>query len=78
MCSTCEPLPCPLMGEGSGGGEDSTSSPPSQPSPTKGGRGIDLPLSASRRWICRASGLGLNEGSRPTWISPSLVERREQ
>jgi hypothetical protein len=46
MCGTFEPLPSPLMGEGSGGGEDRTSSPPSQPSPAKGGRGIDLPLSA--------------------------------
>jgi hypothetical protein len=60
MCGTFEPLPSPLMGEGSGGGEDSTSSPPSdlppprgegvltypcQPSP-RGGRGIDPSLSA--------------------------------
>jgi hypothetical protein len=27
MCTTFEPLPSPLMGEGAGGGEDSTSSP---------------------------------------------------
>jgi hypothetical protein len=46
MCGTFEPLPSPLMGEGLGGGEDSTSSPPSPPSPVKGGRGIDLPVSA--------------------------------
>jgi hypothetical protein len=43
-----EQLPSPLMGEGAGGGEDSPSSPPSQPSPAKGGRGIYLPLSAAR------------------------------
>jgi hypothetical protein len=41
-----EHLPSPLMGEGSGGGEDRTSFPPSPPSPAKGGRGLDLPLSA--------------------------------
>jgi hypothetical protein len=40
MCGTCEPLPSALMGEGSGGGEDRT------PSPAKGGRGLDLALSA--------------------------------
>jgi hypothetical protein len=47
MHVTFEQLPSPLMGEGSGGGEDGTSSPPSQPSPTQGGRGVYLPLSAS-------------------------------
>jgi hypothetical protein len=36
MPESCEPLPSPLMGEGSGGGEDGTSSPPSHPSPAKG------------------------------------------
>jgi hypothetical protein len=36
MHVTFEQLPSPLMGEGSGGGEDSTSSPPSPPSPAKG------------------------------------------
>jgi hypothetical protein len=46
MCGTCAPLPSSLMGEDSGGGVDSPSSPPSQPSPSKGGRGLDLPLSA--------------------------------
>jgi hypothetical protein len=34
MCGTCELLPSPLMGEGSGGGEDRTSSPhPDLPPP---------------------------------------------
>jgi hypothetical protein len=34
MCTTFEPLPSPLMGEGAGGGEDSTSSPhPNLPPP---------------------------------------------
>jgi hypothetical protein len=46
MRVTFELLPSLLMGEGSGGGEDSTSSPPTHPSPTKGGRGMYLPLSA--------------------------------
>jgi hypothetical protein len=36
MCSTFAPLPSPLMGEGAGGGESSTSSLPSQPSPPAG------------------------------------------
>jgi hypothetical protein len=36
MCGTSEPPPSPSMGEGSGGGEDSTSSPLSPPSPAKG------------------------------------------
>jgi hypothetical protein len=43
-----EQFPSPLTGEGLGGGEDSSSSPPSQPSPAKGGRGVYFPLSASR------------------------------
>jgi hypothetical protein len=46
MRATFELFPSPLMGEGSGGGEDRISFPPSQPSPAEGGRGIDLPLSA--------------------------------
>jgi hypothetical protein len=58
MCGTFEPLPSPIKGEGSGGGEDSPSSPPSPPSPAKGGRGLDLPLSApgggGSRWGWRA------------------------
>jgi hypothetical protein len=45
MCGTFAPLPSPLMGEGSGGGEDSTRSP-IPTFPAKRGRGSDLPLSA--------------------------------
>jgi hypothetical protein len=44
-----KPLPSPLMGEGSGWGGARAPSPPSHPSPAKGGRGIDLPLSAFAR-----------------------------
>jgi hypothetical protein len=39
MCGTCEPLPSPLMGEGSGGGEDS-SSPPHPNLPPPRGEGV--------------------------------------
>jgi hypothetical protein len=44
--SVMRDFPSPSMGEGAGGGEDRTSSLPSPPSPAKGGRGLDLPLSA--------------------------------
>jgi hypothetical protein len=42
MRATFEPLPSPLMGEGSGGGEDRPSSPPPPPSPAKG-EGVTYP-----------------------------------
>jgi hypothetical protein len=44
MRATVEPLPSPLMGEGSGGGE--ASAPPIPTFPRQRGRGICLPLSA--------------------------------
>jgi hypothetical protein len=70
MCGSFAPLPTPSMGEGVGGGEDSPPSPlpnlppfpPSQPSPAKGGRGIDLPLSAAQEGRCTYPTLSARRG----------------
>jgi hypothetical protein len=67
MRCTFEPLPSPLMGEGAGGGEDCTSSPPSPPSPAprQGGRS-NLPLSA------------LGGGLKPAVVRNSPVAVKDQ
>jgi hypothetical protein len=49
MRDTFEQIPSPLMGEGSGGGEESISSPLSQPAPAKGEGVCTYPCQASRR-----------------------------
>jgi hypothetical protein len=73
MCGTFEPCPSPLMGEGSGGGEDSPSSPPSRPSPAEGGRGLDLALSTPRRGMLR---VGVRKGVMTVRRHSSIQARR--